>query len=113
MLSHHENHIKATSLEQEALLLLNKIANILREMRRVEHLPISQQNIIASQAKHIYAPIAHRLGLGDVKAELEDIYLRFYAAPVYHSINQLLGSNQEGRRQFITKFRKPLEATLQ
>ena len=107
----HENSL-GTPLAQEASVLLLKIADVLQEMRRLEHLPIPQQNKIASQAKYLYAPIAHRLGLRDIKAELEDLYLRFYAAPIYHSINQLLGNNQLERLQFIDEFRKPLEAAL-
>lgn len=107
----HENNF-TTPLAQEASLILLRIADTLQEMHRLEHLPILQQNKIASQAKYLYAPIAHRLGLRDIKAELEDLYLKFYAAPIYHSINQLLGSNQVERRQFIDAFRKPLEAAL-
>jgi len=107
----HENSL-ITPLAQEASFLLLKIADVLQEMRQLEHLLIPQQNKIASLAKYLYAPIAHRLGLRDIKAELEDLYLKFYAAPIYHSINRLLGSSQAERCQFIDEFRKPLEATL-
>lgn len=108
----YENN-SPTSPEQEASLLLLRIADVRQKMRQLGHLSPNQQHRVATQAKYIYAPIAHRLGLRDIKAELEDLYLKFYAAPVYHSINQLLGSTQVERRQFIDEFRKPLEAALE
>ena len=102
----------AASLEQEAFFLLQRIADVRQKMRQIGRLPAPQQDRMASQAKYVYMPIVHRLGLVNIKAELEDLHLKFYAAPVYHSINQLLGSDQEERLQFIAEFRKPLETTL-
>ena len=97
---------------EEAQILLKTMADTLHSMRRIKQFPSHQQIRIATAAKHIYAPIAHRLGLGVLKAELEDLYLQFYASPIYHAIDRLLGNTQEERQQFIKCFQAPLEADL-
>lgn len=111
MSNKYDNNL-LTPLGEEALFILSEIAYVLQNMRRIKQLPPNQQNKIATQAKYIYAPISHRLGLGDIKSELEDLYLKFYATPIYHSINQLLGNTQEERLQFIGRFRKQIESVL-
>ena len=101
-----------TTLVQEASFILLKLADVLQKMRKIKDLSPYHQNKVATQAKYIYAPVAHRLGLGNIKAELDDLYLKFYAKPIYYSFNQLLGNTHEGRRQFINEFKEPIETAL-
>ena len=99
--------------EEEAKAILIKIADMSYKMRMIEHLPPEQQSKVAIYAKHIYMPIAHRLGLGELKAELEDLYLKFSSPTVYYAMERLLGSTYEERKRIIYRFQKPLTNTLQ
>ena len=100
-------------LEEEVKTILSTIADMFHKMRWIKHLTPDQQSKVAIYTKHIYAPIAHRLGLGELKAELEDLYLEFSAPPLYHATERLLGSTYEERKRFIHRFQKSLKATLQ
>ncbi|HEY0564237.1 MAG TPA: bifunctional (p)ppGpp synthetase/guanosine-3',5'-bis(diphosphate) 3'-pyrophosphohydrolase, partial [Terriglobales bacterium] len=75
-------------------VVLIKLADRLHNMRTLEHLPPERQQQIARETLDIYAPIAHRLGMGKVRGELEDLAFR-YVDPI--SYQQLAESVEERR----------------
>lgn len=99
-------------LIEEAEALLIGIHNSLVQMRILRQLPPTQMQRIANEAHYFYAPIAHRLGLDIVKAELEDCYLEFYSAPLYHAVKKLVNVTKEGHERFKNHFTHPIEKLL-
>jgi guanosine-3',5'-bis(diphosphate) 3'-pyrophosphohydrolase len=101
------------ALTKDPNVALIRIAENLQKMQTLAHLPHEQRASIVSQARYIYMPIAHRLGLNAVKLELEDMYLKFTNAKVYHALTEQLKSTRTVRKQFIQKFSKPIQEALQ
>jgi GTP diphosphokinase / guanosine-3',5'-bis(diphosphate) 3'-diphosphatase len=89
-------------------VVLIKLADRLHNMRTLEHLQPDRQEAIARETLDIYAPLAHRLGMGKVRGELEDLAFR-YTDPV--SFEQVSAS-VEARRIEGEQFLKSVEDTL-
>jgi len=69
-------------------VVLIKLADRLHNMRTLEHLPPDRQQKIAQETLDIYAPIAHRLGMGKIRGELEDLGFRYVDAIGYQQVQE-------------------------
>src|SRR5690348_18084617 len=69
-------------------------------MRTLEHLPPERQERIARETLEIYAPIAHRLGMGKIRGELEDLAFRYLEPEAYQEVKKSV----EGRRKVNEHF---------
>ena len=67
---------------------------------------------VANEAAHLYAPLAHKLGLYLVKRELEDLSLKYLEPDVYYMIKEKLNATREARDQYIANFISPIEEKL-
>lgn len=106
------SEVLIVALTQDPKVALMKMAENLQKMRTLAHLPYGQQASIAAQTKYIYVPMAHRLGLSTIKAELEDLYLKFTNAVVYHTLTEQLKGTRDARERFIKRFTKPIQEAL-
>jgi GTP diphosphokinase / guanosine-3',5'-bis(diphosphate) 3'-diphosphatase len=106
------SEVLIVALTQEPRVALMKVAENLQKMRTLTHLPYGQQASIAAQTKYIYIPMAHRLGLNTIKAELEDLYLKFTNAIVYHTLTEQLKNTRNARERLIKRFTKPIQEAL-
>ncbi|HLX75702.1 MAG TPA: bifunctional (p)ppGpp synthetase/guanosine-3',5'-bis(diphosphate) 3'-pyrophosphohydrolase [Terriglobales bacterium] len=89
-------------------VVLIKLADRLHNMRTLEHLPPERQQRIAKETLEIYAPIAHRLGMGKIRGELEDLGFRFMDAIGYEQVHAAVESRRKAGEQFLAQIEEVL-----
>lgn len=89
-------------------VVLVKLADRLHNMRTLEHLPDEKRRRIAAETLDIYAPIAHRLGMGRVKGELEDLAFRYLWPDEYGALERALIEKRRVTADFIVEVRTRL-----
>lgn len=101
------------TLADDPRVILIKIADRLHNMRTLQSMRKDKQLKIASETSYIYAPIAHRLGLYEIKSELEDLSLRYSQPEVYFDIKDKLANTKKERNKYIRDFIKPVKHELE
>lgn len=100
-----ENYKKLLlTLSEDVRVILIKIADRLHNMRTLDSMREDKQLKIASETVYIYAPLAHRMGMYNIKSELEDLSLRYTKPEEYYSIDHKLTESKEGREAYIKNF---------
>jgi GTP diphosphokinase / guanosine-3',5'-bis(diphosphate) 3'-diphosphatase len=85
-------------------VVLVKLADRLHNMRTLEFLDVARQQKIARETREIYAPIAHRLGMGKIRGELEDLAFRFLDPGTYTQLKEMVEQRRKaGEHYFLTK----------
>jgi len=84
-------------------VVLIKLADRLHNMRTLEHLPLDRQQKIARETLDIYAPIAHRLGMGKIRGELEDLGFRYVDPIGYQQVHDAVESRRKAGEAFLAK----------
>ncbi|NBC04083.1 MAG: RelA/SpoT family protein [Bacteroidetes bacterium] len=108
-----ENFKKVLStLVSDVRVVLIKMADRLHNMRTLGAMPRHKQLKIAAETQYIYAPLAHRLGLYNIKTEFQDICLRILEPDVYFEIADKLRQSKQDRDKYIAEFIKPLSKKL-
>jgi guanosine-3',5'-bis(diphosphate) 3'-pyrophosphohydrolase len=100
------------TMSEDIRVILIKLADRLHNMRTLEHMKREKQMKIASETLFLYAPLAHRLGLNNIKTELEDLGLKFTNAEGYYDIAVKLQETEPERKRFVQKFIEPLKEIL-
>ncbi len=100
------------TLSDDVRVILVKLADRLHNMRTLDHMKREKQLKIASETLFMYAPLAHRLGLYNMKTELEDLALKFKDPEVYEDIISKLQKTQAVRTRFINAFTLPIRRAL-
>lgn len=100
------------SYSTDPRVLLIKIADRLEVMRSLEAFPELKRNKKSWETLHLYAPLAHKLGLYTIKTELEDLSLRFLEPKEYALIEAKLRESEEERMAFIAQFNAPVDDKL-
>ena len=84
-------------------VVLIKLADRLHNMRTLEHLPIERQQKIAQETLDIYAPIAHRLGMGKIRGELEDLGFKYVDPIGYEQVHQAVEARRKAGEEFLAR----------
>ncbi len=100
------------SLVNDVRVMLIKFADRLHNMRTIDSLPRDRQERMARETMDIYAPFAHRFGLGTIKWELEDLSFKVLNRSAYDDIKRQLNTTREEREEYIEKFSRPIAEKL-
>ena len=101
------------TLTDDPRVILIKLADRLHNMRTLDSMRIEKQLKIASETIYVYAPLAHRMGLYNIKTELEDLSMKYLEPQTYKEIAKKLAETKRERTKFINEFIKPLDEKLQ
>jgi GTP pyrophosphokinase len=93
-------------------VVLVKLADRLHNMRTLEYLPPEKQERIARETLDIYAPIAHRLGMGKVRGELEDLAFKFLEPESYLEVKKAVESRRKVSEGFLAEVRGQVDAKM-
>ncbi len=108
-----ENFKKVLStLTKDVRVVLIKMADRLHNMRTLGSMPHHKQLKIASETSYIYAPLAHRLGLYNIKTEFQDLVMKITDPGNYQYIARKLKETKRERGRFVSEFIKPLKAAI-
>ena len=94
-------------------VILVKFADRLHNMRTLEFLPPKKQIKIATETMDIYAPLAHRFGLGQLKWEFEDLCFKYLNPDAFDDMMAKVNERREERNSYIQKFSSPIIDRLQ
>ncbi|MDE6317592.1 MAG: HD domain-containing protein [Muribaculaceae bacterium] len=100
------------SMQYDIRAILVKLADRLHNMRTLASMKPEKQMKIAGETDYFYAPLANRLGLYNIKTELENLSFRFRCPHEYHEISSLIASHVEANREKLNTFREQIEQTL-
>lgn len=100
------------TLHDDVRVILIKIADRLHNMQTMDAMPSHKQVKIASETLYIYAPLAHRLGLYNIKTELEDLGLKYTETNVYNDILLKITQSKEEQQLYIDSFTDTLRQAL-
>ena len=100
------------TLNDDARVVLIKLADRLHNCRTIEFMPEYKRDKILSETMFIFIPLAHRLGLYEVKSEMENIWLRFKEPDAYNEIQTLINRDISDREAAIDSFIAPIDKAL-
>lgn len=100
------------TLNEDIRVIIIKIADRLHNMQTMESMPENKQVKIASETLYIYAPLAHRIGLYNIKNELEDLGLKYTEPEVYYDILSKIKESKEEQDLYIKTFSKTIKNSL-
>ncbi|MFW6078366.1 MAG: RelA/SpoT family protein [Gemmatimonadota bacterium] len=108
-----ENYRKLLlSMAQDARVIVIKLADRLHNMRTLDPLRPSKRRRIALETREIYAPLAHRLGMAQIKWELEDLAFKHLEPDAYRALADKIAERRREREEWIETLRGPLESEL-
>ena len=100
------------TLNDDVRVVLIKLADRLHNCRTIEFMPEHKRDKILSETMFIFIPLAHRLGLYEVKSEMEDIWLRYKEPEAFHEITEKTNRNVIDKDKEINDFIAPIDEAL-
>ncbi|MDC0034499.1 RelA/SpoT family protein [Flavobacteriaceae bacterium] len=108
-----ENYRKMLlTLHNDIRVILIKTADRLHNMRTIDFLSKAKQDQMASESLYIYAPLAHRVGLYNIKNELEDLSLRILETRKYNLVKNKIDKEFVNQEKYVDSFKKLISANL-
>lgn len=100
------------TLSEDVRVILIKIADRLHNMQTLESMPANKKLKIAGETLYLYVPLAYRLGLYNIKTELEELSFKYKQPEEYNQIMYLLHNQEEKRNYLVNEFIKPIKEKL-
>src|SRR6187401_1569222 len=100
------------TLTDDPRVILIKLADRLHNMRTLDHMKSDKQLKISSETVYVYAPLAHRMGLYNIKTEMEALAMKYLEPDAYKEIARKLAETKKERSRYINEFIKPLKDKL-
>jgi GTP pyrophosphokinase len=100
------------TLHDDIRVIIIKIADRYHNMLTMDSMPEQKQVKLASETLYIYAPLAHRIGLYNIKTQLEDLSLKYTEPEVYNDILKKIEQTYEEQQKYIDNFSAVLEGSL-
>ena len=108
-----ENFMKMfISFANDIRAIIIKLADRLHNLRTISYLSKIKQRRLALESKEIFSPLAHRIGMNNIKMEMEDIIFSILEPSNYKKIKNLIKSNKKDRTNYINDFIFPLDKEL-
>src|SRR5580704_9068628 len=101
------------TLTDDPRVILIKLADRLHNMRTLDSMKREKQLKIASETVYVFAPLAHRMGLYNIKTELEDLAMKYLEPEEYKEIARKLAETKRERSRYINEFIKPLREQME
>jgi GTP pyrophosphokinase len=101
------------TLTDDPRVILIKLADRLHNMRTMDSMKREKQLKISSETVYVYAPLAHRMGLYNIKTEMEDLSMKYMEPDTYRLIAQKLSDTKRERTKYINDFIRPLKEKLE
>jgi GTP pyrophosphokinase len=101
------------TLNDDVRVIIIKIADRYHNMLTMDSMPEHKQVKIASETLYIYAPLAHRIGLYNIKTELEDLSLKYTEPEVYEDLKSKIEESKEEQQAYIDAFSEIIDTSLQ
>ncbi|HZJ19669.1 MAG TPA: RelA/SpoT family protein [Pricia sp.] len=100
------------TLNDDIRVIIIKIADRYHNMLTMDAMPEHKQVQMASETLYIYAPLAHRIGLYNIKTELEDLSLKYTESRVYRDIKGKIEDSKEEQQAYIDAFSDTIDKSL-
>ena len=100
------------TINDDIRVVIIKIADRLHNMQTLDSMPENKQIKAASETLYIYAPLAHRIGLYNIKTELEDLSLKFTDPKRFQHIKSKIENSKEEQEEYIKEFSNLISETL-
>ncbi len=100
------------AMSDDVRVIIVKLADRLHNMRTLKHLKLARREAIARETLEIYAPLAHRLGMGKVRGELEDLAFSFLDTEAYESLRAAVDEKRKVNDEFLSEVRVVVEKKM-
>ncbi len=100
------------AMSDDVRVIIVKLADRLHNMRTLRHLKSDRREAIARETLDIYAPLAHRLGMGRVRGELEDVAFSFLDTEAYTSLKKAVEEKRKVNDEFLAEVRTEVEQKM-
>ncbi len=100
-------------LNDDVRVVLIKLADRLHNCRTIEYMPEYKRDKILSETMYVFIPLAHRLGLYEVKSEMENIWLRYNEPQAFNDISAKINRNINDKEKEIDEFIAPIQKALE
>lgn len=101
------------TLTDDPRVILIKLSDRLHNMRTLDSMKREKQLKIASETVYVYGPLAHRMGLYNIKTEMEDLSMKYLEPEAYREIARKLAETKRERSRYINEFIRPIKEKLE